>query len=134
MISYIALAIAIFFTTFVTTKAEPCDCHPVNNWGDLRSLIMKNTNIEKKDVQVDLPLCPFSIGKNHDENTQHWAEIIYIPSPVHIYCKKEDPSDFCAITILGEKCEMNQNCGRQLFKIMSGTSMFYRFHVNVLMI
>ena len=127
MISYIALAIAIFFTTFVATNADPCDCHPVQSWDDLRSLIMSNTNLEKQNVQVDLPLCPFSIAKNHNEDTIHWKEIIYIPSPIHLYCKKEDPSDICAITITGDKCRKNQNCGRQLFKIMAGKFSFSHF-------
>ncbi len=120
MLFYIALSLVIFSSTFVSTKSDSCDCHQVNDWNDLRTLIMRRTNVNKKDVQEALPLCPFSIGKNHDEDTHHWSEIIYISSPIHIYCKKESPSDFCAVTITGDECELNENCGRQLFKIMSG--------------
>lgn len=81
---------------------------------------MKSTKVESRDSQIDLPLCPFDIGKRHNSTTNHWKEIIYMNFPVHVYCKKEDPSDTCSITIFGNECRKNQNCGRQLFKIMSG--------------
>lgn len=80
---------------------------------------MTKTHQHSGSEQLNLPLCPFNIGKYHKDDTNHWSEIIYIPSPVHIYCKKENPSDLCAITVTGRQCGKNKNCGRQLFKIMS---------------
>jgi hypothetical protein len=80
---------------------------------------MKKTD-PSRTHQIDLPLCPFNIGKYHNSQTQHWSEIIYVGSPIHIYCKKETPSDQCSITVTGDACGTNQNCGRQLFKVMTG--------------
>ena len=104
----------------VRIVANPCECHTINSWKDLKSLIMTKTHQHSGSEQLNLPLCPFNIGKYHKDDTNHWSEIIYIPSPVHIYCKKENPSDLCAITVTGRQCGKNKNCGRQLFKIMSG--------------
>jgi hypothetical protein len=108
----------------IASDRSPCDCHEINNWNELRTLVMQETPAGQTS-QVDIPLCPFDIGKKYDENTLHWNEIIYIASPAHIYCKKEHPEDYCAITVLGEKCKSTKedprpNCGRHLFKVMSG--------------
>ena len=110
-----------------SSPTSPCDCHTVTSWQDLRTLIMTST-VPNTDVQVDLPLCPFNIGKDHDntKDTEHWKDIIYVSSPIHIYCKKSTPSDFCSITVIGDDCEANVNCGRQLFKFMSG------MYINIL--
>ncbi len=109
--------------------ASPCDCHQVNNWDELRTLIMSNA-LESNTRQTNLPLCPFNIGKNHNETTNHWTEVVYIGNPVHIYCKKEIPTDKCAITVTGDACGYNQNCGRQLFKVMSGKEEKYFITFN----
>ena len=121
-----------FVTSQQQEQPSPCDCHTVTSWLELRTLIMSSTlpaNIDHGGVQVNLPLCPFNIGKDHDhtKDAEHWRDVIYISSPIHIYCKKSNPSDKCSITMIGEDCEPNVNCGRQLFKFMSGESsrLFY---------
>jgi len=63
-------------------------------------------------------------------NTFHWSEIIYIEVPIHMYCKKENPSDLCAVTITGGQCEKNQNCGRHLFKIMADDVWLQGIQIN----
>lgn len=105
------------FILKIASTTASCDCHNVGNWEELRTLIMTT---EYAGVQVNLPLCPFNIEKDHDQNTYHWENIIYISKPMHIYCKKENPEDKCEITVLGDRCSKNENCGRQLFKLMSG--------------
>ena len=118
MIFYLAL----LFTVVARSDATSCECNKINSWEELRSLILVHNKIESS-VQQKILLCPFSIKKTITKETNHWDEFIPINAPMHLSCHKESASDACSIVIEGEKCEFEENCGRQMIKIKS--SEFY---------
>lgn len=96
-----------------------CSCKKVKSWTDLQ-LIVREANNQRAVEQRKVILCPFSIEKYHDANTNHWQHFIPIKKPMHIVCQKHNPGEACVVDVVGPTCMSGQNCGKQLFKIKSG--------------
>ena len=97
-----------------------CECTKLNSWDDLRNYVLALNKVST-ERQLKLLLCPFEIRKYQTEQTNHWTEFIPVNNPIHIQCQKLKPDDKCTIEIDGPRCDTNENCGRKLFRIKTGT-------------
>ncbi len=100
-----------------------CDCKNIASWDDFRSLIIEANENETESSQK-LLLCPFHIQKVIQKDTDHWEVFAPIKKPMHIACQKQSSSDQCWFEITGDKCNYNENCGRQMIKIRSSEYKF----------
>lgn len=109
---------ALLSTLVAQVYATSCECKEVTSWEDFRSLIVK-ANENGSQSPENLLLCPFHIKKIIQKDVDYWEVFAPIKKPMHISCQKQSSSDECWIEVEGDKCQFNENCGRQMIKIRS---------------
>jgi hypothetical protein len=104
--------------------ASECDCQQVSSWEEFRQTILRANQNMVDEGQVLVKLCPFSIEKVHNADTNFLEFNVPITRPMHIACEKNSNDDVCEISIVGPSCGIDQDCGKHLFAIRSGTFIF----------